>query len=60
VGHKTAIKHEIRVLESHTSVQQEEVNLRLVPNGTNHLEKCLFGFQDKCYLIHEHSDKPLL
>jgi len=48
VGHKTALKHEIRIVESHTSVQQEEVNLRLVPNGTNHLEKCLFGFQDKC------------
>jgi len=39
VEHKTAIKHEITVLESHTSLQQEEVNLRLVPNGTNHLEK---------------------
>ena len=41
---KTTIKHEIRVLESHTSIQQEEVNLRLVPNDTNQLEKCLFGF----------------
>jgi hypothetical protein len=41
---KTTIKHEIRVLESHTSVQQEEVNLRLVPKDTNHLQKCLFGF----------------
>jgi hypothetical protein len=39
VEHKTAIKREITVLEIHTSLLQEKVNLRLVPNDTNHLEK---------------------